>query len=456
MQWKFIFFFTGLLLLPNWMTGQRIQESPHCIYGVRNKFPIHWYYETSVSDAHLETLEDSVSFAALKLMSVRRLGETTQGYTFLRDTELLNNAKFLPYVAFDLWAGNVCFIAGKPMMAVHFYRAIHEAGPESWACLNEKDSSTIINNAHINLGSCFNTLGYYDSAFYYYKEVEIRENNSTLMYNNMASALMKMGEFNQALSYLEKIDLNTLEKVDVEIMTKFNLLEGYTKTGQWEEAKRIWNLIPPQSYPFGDTSSAMIIHLDYLLASNDTLNFLRLTSDNRPYLEAHRSQSLFSMALDMKDVYTQNKGVFDQFWTLTQLQLQKSAEDKVLVENPKFDVQARPTEWIYGIGLVVVMVLFIISLRMRKPASNDTIPNHYRDLIEGAKNAKEQEFFQSLTLKESQMMRLMLQRESTKDIADAIKVSTSYAYNLRSSIRKKFTDLEVHEDFEEWLKAKMK
>lgn len=450
---KLVWHWTGvmlvLLLLGPGLKAQWSQIDPHCLFASDANLPVGRYLSATVEEVQPKSHRDSVRYYTLKLLALQNSGRYSEAYNELQTINL--DQRYLRYLPFSLYAGNIYYMSGHYMRAAKCYQSLLRSGKVRWACLEEKDSVELVRIAHTNLGSCYNMLTLLDSAVHHYELVDIHPENAVLMHNNLASIYLKQFNYAAALKHLNDIDLGANIPEEDLVLTKYNLLKVYTALRDEKLATKILESIAPGQYPYADTNSALTMVLDYYIAFDDTLGFALMVREHSDYLRDHGDIARFALALELEDFYgVQEWSGVKRIWRYWQT-LFLSPEKAVV--RPAF-VQF----WItHKYWIIAVLLSFGLGFLVRHiTAGEDQNKNAYVTLLESSKNDLEKEFVQSLTLKESQVLSLLIKNLTTKEIATELRVSVSYAYNLRSTTRKKFMDIMTHVEFEDWLRDKMR
>lgn len=114
---------------------------------------------------------------------------------------------------------------------IHFYQGLYD---QAMTELNESYANGFV-EAYFYIGEIYSQKKDYSTAKYYYeKYMEEGGKPSPQIYNQIASCLIKMGEYEQAVSYLEKGLSNAHN--DVKRVLLKNIIVAYENMGDFENA----------------------------------------------------------------------------------------------------------------------------------------------------------------------------------------------------------------------------
>lgn len=445
--------------------------NPHCIYAQRNSINVGKYYDAEIDDFELTSWEDTVAFYTYKIVSLERARDFKESFQLI--SEWSQDQRLKEYSPFCNYAGSTCFINGEYLLGSIFFSQILK-NTSGWECYTDEDSAYFINAAHLNLGSCYNRLSLWDSAIFHYEMVKINEKNEALMYNNIASLYLLTGQPEKALENLLQIDVANVSDINYEQLTKINLLACYTRLRMLDEGRKVFKSISKDIVPYSDTSNVLKIALDFEVSSSDTLNFLSTIKRAESYLVRHKGNiPEFSYALRMLEYYPEKMSLFRSYWDLWDNRIGTTKPSKKLSSLKMGEsVMGLPKHWFIfvwallflsaGYGLKVFLDSdyfdkWMTSLTATLYRTQEN-PKPVEDNSDPLSSLTEEEeaFVKTLSIKETKMLRLIIQGFSTKEISVEIRCSVGYAYNLRSALRRKFEEYFAEGlTFEEWLKTRV-
>lgn len=396
-----------------------------------------------------------------KMRALMEFNKLEEAYALVQqyeeDTALAHN------LSFHIEAGNTCFFKGRFFQSIHYYR---EAFGFAWG-VSEEDSLYNANLLLLNLGSAYSRLNLLDSALAAYERVQINDKNRYLLINNIAQVYMSKHEYRSALKYLAQIDLDDVEDLRFGFIARLNSMKCYDQLEMLEEAQAMFTPLFYTNVEYSDTANQYDILIDHLIIQRDKPGFMNFYEMNESYLERMKNKnSTFMRASQLYSTMLAETKYLDESWELFRSSLLSTSKEEPgrlsdwlawKMMNPR-----QKLFWVLTmVGLVAFIVVLALYIQQSALRRKFLLVNPYGSSGTGSKGTihlkdsdpLDEQFIKELTPAEVQVIKLLFQGIHTKEMASQMQISVGHAYNLRSSIRRKYMQLYPEQDFEAWLKG---
>ena len=454
----------------------KLKEQASCLMKT-SRADLAWVANSTPSEFNLGTSEDSVCYFLLKAFHLVKNGDQTAGFKLLKPWAKKEEA--VNFYAFQYVFGGLCFVHNDLFEALVCYKNVLN-DTNSWNCLSEEDSLLLENSVKMNVGSVYNRLGFLDSAYKYYDEVSLNDDNRALIINNMASVLLQQNRYAQANDLLLQLNFEELLATKYLSLTQYNLLASYIGLKDLDLAEKFYQSVRSRDIPFGDTMSCLTILLNYHIFSGDTLNFLNLVGEHQDFLEAHSyEKTFFGISVKMQNYYSYKKANFNMAWQIWQAEMDNEQTEleagNFLMRFLLNLLRTKAPSIIIMIAILIVLFAFgyvegrrplglVAKLTEAEDPEKTQIPVISRAMVTGQSrgtiyfnrlSTEKPDFIESLNLKETQLLKLVLDGYSTKEIAQELNFSVGHAYNMRSMVRKKFEQISNGQSIDDWRKTEV-
>lgn len=366
-------------------------------------------------------------------------------------------------------------------------KSLHLALP----LVEEKDLN-FASRIYMNLGSAHNNLAHLDSAVYYYDACyeSYGDKAPSIVLNNLASVKMKLFLFEDAIHYL-RLAKDKLKPSETNIARMIAVNELYTlhNLGRAHEADLIFQQAFKDSVlPIGSESAALETLLGYCVYTDDTSGFLSLASRYEEVLDQQGSNKL-------KVLRVLFHNMDPALWSSVQKGLEFSPYTG-RISSSKVDQELsrryRSLQWttsILGFILFITAIILIGSYmrknsaekalrimvdEVRKDFSQDSNVKLIRKALEGQGSRTQAirallDMDYKLSLQrtnqvkggsipwdlfdatEIEVIKLILDKKGTKEIADLRNCSLGHVYNVKTRIRRKLDLDDSPKAIEKWL-----
>ncbi len=390
---------------------------------------------------------------------------------FIDSVEATNaDLSFAPYYVVT---GITYYLTENYFESIFRFRKALEPG-QNFGELNEQYIEANKSMAWLNLGSSYKKLGMVDSALACFLRTPLTKSNRELVTNNIAAIYIDQRKYAEAAAFLEDIDLNEVSNQDFSHLIRINLMTCYVKLGLLEKAKLYYNESFEVYFPYADTTGIKNV-LDFYVLSNDTARFLALANKYKEYFIRKNNESEpYSLIINILDIYESDVTAFKEGWMVYKSHRLPKVEGSVIPTNYFslkifwFNLNLKTKREILLKLFLFAALCFFAGFLLRRYLTNNTKQSNTKALEELPQQSQktkndllsqleedELAFLKKLSLKEANVLKLILQGMNTKEIADQMSCSLGYIYNIRSSIRKKFEQTFEDQGFEEWLKFKL-